>query len=425
MDLDQDIPVTNQKDKNVIPEERHKWRMPELPPVPKDLNHFQQAAVEIYHSQYKNWHHELLSSSEEVHGARKDRGTSEVLDTHVFQRTIPTDKSFVDKPKHFIKGPEEEVGPRQGKQSSGSSPRQVKQPSGSSPSLNKCQKSPRKPQRPTRRTSKRQSPSGTSLTHRITGFPRGDSHGQCVHYGKNSDGIQKQGRGKIEPIFSKEVDVVKLLNQIESCNKEIITRSKTFEYIQQKLGDEILQVKESQKTIIGLENVDKENIFSLAQICARIESKVTLLNQPDDNSISLIYRQLKELRIQVQNLENSTWHNAALFQEQFQESDKARLELKEDIKSSINNISLKNDLPRQSTPILDRNVLNLNNDLHHTISSNAELETVCNFKDIPRLEEWRTFSGEGEYNHIEFKKTIDMFKEDFNIPDEYISDRLH
>ncbi|MBW0545205.1 hypothetical protein O181_084920 [Austropuccinia psidii MF-1] len=135
------------------------------------------------------------------------------------------------------------------------------------------------------------------------------------------------------------------------------------------------------------------------QICARIESKVPLLNQPYDSSISFITRQLKELRIQVQNLENSTGHNAALFQEQLEKSDKERLELKEDIQSSINNISLKNELPRQSTPILDRNVLNLNNDLHHTISSNVEVETACNFKDIPGLDEWLTFSGEGEYKY--------------------------
>ncbi|MBW0545461.1 hypothetical protein O181_085176 [Austropuccinia psidii MF-1] len=40
-------------------------------------------------------HHELISSIEEVHGARKDRGTSEELDTHVLQRTTPTDKSLV------------------------------------------------------------------------------------------------------------------------------------------------------------------------------------------------------------------------------------------------------------------------------------------------------------------------------------------
>ena len=104
---------------------------------------------------------------------------------------------------------------------------------------------------------------------------------------------------------------------------------------------EILKGKESQKTIIGLENVNKDNILSLMQICEIIESKVTLLNQLDDNSISFITRQLKELRIQVQNLENSACHNAAVFQEQLEKSDKARLELKEDIQSSINNISLK------------------------------------------------------------------------------------
>ncbi|MBW0561286.1 hypothetical protein O181_101001 [Austropuccinia psidii MF-1] len=98
------------------------------------------------------------------------------------------------------------------------------------------------------------------------------------------------------------------------------------------------------------------------QICARIASKVILLNAPDENFISFIARQWKELRIQVQNLENSTGHNAAYFQEQLEKGDKERLELKEDNQSRINNISLKNDFPRQSTPILDRDVLNLNND---------------------------------------------------------------
>ncbi|MBW0578084.1 hypothetical protein O181_117799, partial [Austropuccinia psidii MF-1] len=95
------------------------------------------------------------------------------------------------------------------------------------------------------------------------------------------------------------------------------------------------------------------------------------------------------------------------------------------MQSSINNISLKNELPRKSTPILHINVLKLNNDLHHTIPSNAEVETSCSFKEIPRLEEWPTLSGEGEYNHMAFMKTIHMLKEDFNIPDEYITARLH
>ncbi|MBW0539040.1 hypothetical protein O181_078755 [Austropuccinia psidii MF-1] len=35
MDLHQDIQVMNSEEKIVSPEERHKWKMPEAPPVPK------------------------------------------------------------------------------------------------------------------------------------------------------------------------------------------------------------------------------------------------------------------------------------------------------------------------------------------------------------------------------------------------------
>ncbi|MBW0591031.1 hypothetical protein O181_130746, partial [Austropuccinia psidii MF-1] len=87
-------------------------------------------------------HHELISSSEEVHGARKDRGASGGLDTCVLQRTSPTDKRLVEKPKHVIRGPEEEIGPREGKQPSGSSPRIHKQKSAST-SAKKAQTNPK------------------------------------------------------------------------------------------------------------------------------------------------------------------------------------------------------------------------------------------------------------------------------------------
>ncbi|MBW0497855.1 hypothetical protein O181_037570 [Austropuccinia psidii MF-1] len=63
-------------------------------------------------------HNQLLSSSEEAHGPRKDRRTSEALDTHVLQGTSPTDKSLVEKPKHVVRRPEEEVGLRKGQQPS-------------------------------------------------------------------------------------------------------------------------------------------------------------------------------------------------------------------------------------------------------------------------------------------------------------------
>ncbi|MBW0465040.1 hypothetical protein O181_004755 [Austropuccinia psidii MF-1] len=46
-------------------------------------------------------------------------------------------------------------------------------------------------------------------------------------------------------------------------------------------------------------------------------------------------------------------------------------------------------------------------------------------KAVPQLKEWPTFTGEGEYDHISFIKTIDMLQEDYAIPDEFITARLH
>ncbi|MBW0589417.1 hypothetical protein O181_129132 [Austropuccinia psidii MF-1] len=53
---------------------------------------------------------ELLPSSEEVHGPRKDSRLYEGLETYVLQRTSTKDKGLVGKSKHFVRGPEERVG---------------------------------------------------------------------------------------------------------------------------------------------------------------------------------------------------------------------------------------------------------------------------------------------------------------------------
>ncbi|MBW0580769.1 hypothetical protein O181_120484 [Austropuccinia psidii MF-1] len=45
--------------------------------------------------------------------------------------------------------------------------------------------------------------------------------------------------------------------------------------------------------------------------------------------------------------------------------------------------------------------------------------------ETPQLREWPTFTGEGEYDHMSFIKTIDILQEDYSIPDELITPRLH
>ncbi|MBW0526206.1 hypothetical protein O181_065921 [Austropuccinia psidii MF-1] len=46
-------------------------------------------------------------------------------------------------------------------------------------------------------------------------------------------------------------------------------------------------------------------------------------------------------------------------------------------------------------------------------------------KEAPQLKEWPTFTGEGEYDHMSFIKTIDMLQEDYSIPEELITERLN
>ncbi|MBW0515382.1 hypothetical protein O181_055097 [Austropuccinia psidii MF-1] len=91
----------------------------------------------------------------------KDSRPSEGFNNHILQRTSPKDKCLVGKQNHFVRGPEEIVGPKEGKQSSGIS---------SSSHLKKCQMRTRKSQRAIRR--ERQNPSGKSLIHRNTEFQR-------------------------------------------------------------------------------------------------------------------------------------------------------------------------------------------------------------------------------------------------------------
>ncbi|MBW0532710.1 hypothetical protein O181_072425 [Austropuccinia psidii MF-1] len=46
-------------------------------------------------------------------------------------------------------------------------------------------------------------------------------------------------------------------------------------------------------------------------------------------------------------------------------------------------------------------------------------------KERHQLNEWPTSTGGGEYDHMSFIKEIDMLQEDYALPDELITARLH
>ncbi|MBW0585802.1 hypothetical protein O181_125517 [Austropuccinia psidii MF-1] len=46
-------------------------------------------------------------------------------------------------------------------------------------------------------------------------------------------------------------------------------------------------------------------------------------------------------------------------------------------------------------------------------------------KGVPKLKEWPQFSSEGEYDHMEFIRGIDMIKEDFELPEILVTARFN
>ncbi|MBW0560652.1 hypothetical protein O181_100367 [Austropuccinia psidii MF-1] len=46
-------------------------------------------------------------------------------------------------------------------------------------------------------------------------------------------------------------------------------------------------------------------------------------------------------------------------------------------------------------------------------------------KEVPKIKEWPQFSGEGEYDHIEFIRGIEMIKEDFELPHRLVTARFN
>ncbi|MBW0545132.1 hypothetical protein O181_084847 [Austropuccinia psidii MF-1] len=102
-------------------------------------------------------------------------------------------------------------------------------------------------------------------------------------------------------------------------------------------------------------------------------------------------------------------------------SDSERHKLNNELIANVEQIhkNYEPHIPRHSMPLTEEK-LSVKESLTPFLGEN-----VISAKDVPKLEEWLTFSGEGEYNHIEFIRTIDMLQEELHIPDEIIVGELH
>ncbi|MBW0513217.1 hypothetical protein O181_052932 [Austropuccinia psidii MF-1] len=158
----------------------------------------------------------------------------------------------------------------------------------------------------------------------------------------------------------------------------------------------------------------------LTNTCDRIESKYHVQDdEMEDFSTRNINDQFGVLKDYILEVAENT----SQFATHLARNDSERKKLKEEILTQMEqihkNYELNAHMPRHSTPFTEEK-LSVKEILMPFLGEND-----ISVKDIPKLEEWPTLSGEGEYNHIEFIRTIDMLHKDFNIPDKIIVGKLH
>ncbi|MBW0524692.1 hypothetical protein O181_064407 [Austropuccinia psidii MF-1] len=137
----------------------------------------------------------------------------------------------------------------------------------------------------------------------------------------------------------------------------------------------------------------------------------------EDLSIFNINHQLKILKDKISEISENTNQ----FATHLAKSDSERQKLKDETIANAEQIhqNYERHMPRNSTSLTEE-IISVKGSLTPLLGEN-----FISAKDIPKLQEWPTFSGEGEYNHIEFIRTIDMLHKDFNISDEIIVGKLH
>ncbi|MBW0580716.1 hypothetical protein O181_120431 [Austropuccinia psidii MF-1] len=276
--------------------------------------------------------------------------------------------------------------------------------------------------------------------------PKG-CHGQCLEYGQNPDGIQGQGGTKNDTTsFPKEITLSKaVINTLTENKKSLLSlqeinnnlSSLTKIVVQNKKEiDSIKFIVENRKQKVLIDNTEKliQGQQEWYKYIKDIKGKPLTINY--DVSIDNLTEKLNKLSISVEGFEEKTSSHQKLLLDHVEKSDGARMHLRDDIQSEIRLMTEKMDqineassnMPKLSTPFSHiRSPVKPKEELTSTLITDLSHQdnNQVLMKEAPQLKEWPTFTGEGEYDHMSFIKTIDMLQEDYAIPDELITARLH
>ncbi|MBW0530653.1 hypothetical protein O181_070368 [Austropuccinia psidii MF-1] len=205
--------------------------------------------------------------------------------------------------------------------------------------------------------------------------------------------------------------------KVSSIWQELLWNSQPKRRKLNKVILDISELKRNYKEYTEWYQLTNVKLDSIINICDRTESKCQVQNdEMEDISILNINNQLRILKDDILEITKNTNQ----FATHLSKSDSERQKLKNKVIENVQQIhkNYEPHMPRNSTPLTEEKP-SVKGILTPFLG-----EIVISAKDIPKLEEWPTFSGEGEYSYIEFIRAIDILQADFHIPYEIIVGKL-
>ncbi|MBW0572374.1 hypothetical protein O181_112089 [Austropuccinia psidii MF-1] len=228
------------------------------------------------------------------------------------------------------------------------------------------------------------------------------------------------------------------INEKSAIIKELTGKYVKFnidDIIETRIKQAIITIKEENKSV--LENLSKS--FTEVKTYTAALKKCFDTSQEEISKLTMKLNQItsdntrqkelwQELTQTEYNHKNNVINSIKSLQHKLRASQRCNNSKMNDIKQLLYT------LPRMSTP-LNKNegtripnpqVLEVeNSQLKNEFSSSLHnLEPSMGqafLKEVPKIKEWPHFSVEGEYDHMEFIKGIDMIKEDFELPDRLVT----
>ncbi|MBW0504949.1 hypothetical protein O181_044664 [Austropuccinia psidii MF-1] len=259
--------------------------------------------------------------------------------------------------------------------------------------LQKCQKTSPKDLRRRRNVLRiikaraKAKPIGTDLTHKGTGSQIGAfSHVQCLQYGQDSYGIHSQGVGKDEENLSMEI-----IKEIHFFKTSINLEIGKIDAKLAKMTLDINELKKKDKHSAEMHKSVISKLGLLTNTCDRMESKYHF---QDDEMENVSTRNINDHLRVPKDYFLAVAENTSQFATLLARSDSERKKLKEEILAQVEQIHKNYEsnahIPRHYTPLTEEK-LSVKEILTPFLGEN-----VISTKDIPKLEEWPTFPGEGE-----------------------------